>query len=63
MRPRRRHAAPPRSRQTTNDLLLRRLWQALPTPDRQQTLRLLSRVVAQQLPRLTAAKGAGHEQV
>ena len=41
--------------------LLTHLWQTLAPAAREQTLRTLSRVLAQQLPRPTAGKEGSHE--
>jgi hypothetical protein len=40
---------------------LRRLWQALPEEDQQQTLQVLSRIVAQQLQAPPGEKEVPHE--
>jgi hypothetical protein len=50
----------PTSSQTT--LALNQLWLALPSQNREQTLRVLRRVLAQQLPWAPTAKEVQHDQ-
>ena len=61
MRHHRARSVPPRPPEPTQRVPLTRLWQALPQADRHRTLRTLSRIVAQQLPRPPADKEADHE--
>ena len=52
---------PPRRPQAATRVLLNRLWHVLPIENRQRALRLLSRVVAQQLAPAPSTSEATHE--
>jgi hypothetical protein len=55
-------STPPRRPEQAHCLALTSLWQALPEENRLQTLQVLRRVLAQQLPASPPAKEVAHEQ-
>jgi hypothetical protein len=54
--------SPPSTNSQTPRLPLSRLWQELPTEARLQTLRILQRVIGQQLLAPSIAEEVAHEQ-